>query len=297
MTDDEKVDVEEFIAFFPEVELPFIVYDTTLTRKVSDSMLIGRKNFTQFVPDSVITKVFGAKGNPKIYPLGRVQENKKDQYLFVRAVEGSRRAAYLICFDKDQKYLNAMTLLQTGKEKYAKHYAALDRKFQITTYREKPKTGDEVNYKRNIYVYNAGANEFTLILTEPNVEMIENLINPIDTLPRKNKLAGDYLKNKENIISFRDGKNDSELLFWVHFEKDNGQCVGELKGTAKMLSAKKAIYKEAGNPCTLEFTFNTGNVVMKEVEGCGSYRDIKCFFEGTYPRKKEPKPKSSKKKK
>jgi hypothetical protein len=34
---------------------------------------------------------------------------------------------------------------------------------------------------------------------------------------------------------------------------------------------------------------------MKEVEGCGNHRDIKCFFEGTYPRKKE-KPKTSKKK-
>jgi hypothetical protein len=36
---------------------------------------------------------------------------------------------------------------------------------------------------------------------------------------------------------------------------------------------------------------------MKEVEGCGSYRDIKCFFEGSFPKKKEVKPKAPKKKK
>jgi len=26
---------------------------------------------------------------------------------------------------------------------------------------------------------------------------------------------------------------------------------------------------------------------MKEVEGCGSYRDIKCFFDGVFPKKKK----------
>jgi hypothetical protein len=176
-------------------------------------------------------------------------------------------------------------------------YAALDKKYQITTYREKKKTGDLVNYKRNIYVFNSGVNDFTLILTEPNEEMIRDIINPIDTLSKKNKLSGDYIKDKKNFVSFRDGKNDKELLFFVHFEKDKGECNGELKGTVRMVSAKKAQYKEAGNPCTIEFTFGSSSVTMKEVEGCGSYRDIKCFFEGTYPRKKEPSSRSSRKKK
>ena len=81
--------------------------------------------------------------------------------------------------------------------------------------------------------------------------------------------------------------------FFVHFEKDNAECVGELKGTARMISPTKAYYKAVGNPCTIEFTFNGPAVVMKEIEGCGSYRDIKCFFEGTYPRKKEKPSKKS----
>jgi hypothetical protein len=82
----------------------------------------------------------------------------------------------------------------------------------------------------------------------------------------------------------------------VHFEREKDNCKGELKGVVHMADAKTARYKEAGNPCTLEFNFNANNVQMKEIEGCGSFRDIKCFFEGTFPKKKEVKSKASKKK-
>ncbi len=292
----ETIEVADFIEFFPEIKLPFTVYDSTLDKKRDDSLLIGNKIFKQFIPDSVLTREFGKEGKPKIYPLGRVEEKDKETYLFIQAVQGSKKVAILSCFNKDQQYLNSMTLLKKDAA-YPVNYASLDKKYQITTYKEKKKTGDLANYKRNIYVFNSGVNEFTLILTEPNTEMIEDIINPIDTLSRKNKLAGDYIKDKKNFVSFRDGKNDKELLFFVHFEKDKGECNGELKGTVRMVSAKTAQYKEAGNPCTIEFTFGSSNVTMKELEGCGSYRDIKCFFEGTYPRKKEASSRSSKKKK
>ncbi|MBA4166812.1 MAG: hypothetical protein H0X41_04615, partial [Chitinophagaceae bacterium] len=144
--------------------------------------------------------------------------------------------------------------------------------------------------------YNSASNDFTLIVTEPGQEVSEDIQNPIDTFPRKSKFAGDYLTDKKNFISFRDSRKPSEVLFFTHFEKDKGGCKGELKGTARFVSPKMAQYKENGNPCTLEFTFSTSSVAMKEVEGCGSYRDIKCFFDGTYPKKKkkEIKPKSTK---
>ena len=292
----ETIEVGDFIEFFPEIKLPYTVYDSTLDKKRDDSLLIGNKIFKQFIPDSVLVKEFGKEGKPKIYPLGRVAEKGRETYLFIQAVQGSKKVAIMSCFNKDQQYLNSMRLLKKDPA-YPVNYASLDKKYQITTYKEKKKTGDLANFKRNIYVFNSGVNDFTLILTEPNTEMIEDIINPIDTLSKKNKLAGDYIKDKKNFVSFRDGKNDKELLFFVHFEKDKGECNGELKGTVRMVSAKTAQYKEAGNPCTIEFTFGSSNVTMKEMEGCGSYRDIKCFFEGTYPRKKEPASRSSKKKK
>jgi hypothetical protein len=35
---------------------------------------------------------------------------------------------------------------------------------------------------------------------------------------------------------------------------------------------------------------------MKELDACGSYRDIRCFFDGTYSKQKEARPKIKRKK-
>ena len=295
--DNEVVEIADFVDFFPETNLPVRITDTGLAKKTSDSAIISYKIFTQFIPDTIFQKDFGKTSKPVLYSLGRTMEKGRETYLFVKAVLGSKRVAYLICLDSDNNYLNSFPFVKSGIGRFSFAYGLLDKKFQITTYQETKKETGETWYKRNVYVFNSGANDFTLILTEPNEEMIQNIINPIDTLPKKNKLSGDYVSNKQNFISVRDGKNASEILFFVHFEKDGAECVGELKGTARMLSPTKAHYKENGNPCTIEFTFTSSAVTMKEIEGCGSYRDIKCFFEGRFPRKKDPKPKPVKKKK
>lgn len=293
LKDDDDVDVSEFIEFFPEVQLPFRVADTTLDRKLTDSSQIGYKIFTQFIADSLLKKDFG-KTTPIVHSLGRVQEKNKEHYLFIRAVAGSKRAAYLATFDADEKFLKLMPLIKSGFESNISSYAMLDKKFQITTFREKRTPGKETTYKKNVYVYNNSSNDFMLIFTEPNEEIIQDVINPIDTLAKNHKHAGDYRQNKENFISFRDGKDPSHLSFFVHFEKLEGECVGELKGAARIVSDNKAEYREPGNPCSLEFTFSASSVTMKETGGCGTYRDIRCFFDGKYLKAKEPKPKKNK---
>lgn len=295
LSDDDSVAVPEFIDFFPERELPILIADTLLTKRQNDSLLIGYKIFTQFVPDSVLTNDFGKSTQVKLYPLGRSTEKNKETYLVVKAVSDNKRAAYLICFDKNNRYLNAITLVRTGFKKWSSAYGELDKKFQVTTYREQKK-GDEISYKRNVYMYNSADTTFTLILTEPNEDIIEGIINPIDTLPATSNLAGDYVQNENNFITFRDGKNAAELLLFIHFEKDKGECVGELRGTAKVIDEKTVQFSDMGNPCKLEFTFTKTGVVMKELEGCGSYRDFKCFFEGTFPKKKVAKAKTPSKK-
>ena len=296
LQDDEELDVTEFIESFPEMTLPVKLTDSGLFKKLSDSTIIGEKVFGQFIPDSVLSKDFG-KAKPDLYAVGRSKEKGRETYLFVKAVQAKKAVGYLFCFDKENNYLNSFPLVKSGFGNYSSSYGLLDKKFQITTYQETKKSTGETWYKRNVYVYNSGANDFTLVLTEPNEEMINNIINPIDTFPKRHKLSGEYIRNKENFVSIRDGKNPTELSFFVHFEKDNAECVGELKGNARLISATKALYKENGNPCTIEFTFSSAAVVMKEVEGCGSYRDIKCFFEGRFPKKKEVKPKLPSRKK
>jgi hypothetical protein len=46
----------------------------------------------------------------------------------------------------------------------------------------------------------------------------------------------------------------------------------------------------------VDLIFNPSGVSMKELEGCGNHRDIKCSFEGYFDRRAASKPKPSKKK-
>jgi hypothetical protein len=293
---EEEVAVEDFLEYFPEVKLPYNIADTTLLRKHSDSLAVQNAVFTRFIPDSILQKSFGKTAKPKLFPLGKAKEKGRETYLFFKAVQGNRRVGYIACFDKSNEFMTALPIVRTGYETSTQAYGGLDRKFQVTSYRER-KSGDETAFKRNVYVYNDQSKDFTLILTEPNEEIIDVIINPIDTLAKRSKHSGDYIRDKKNFVSIRDGRSDSEFQFFIHFEKDKGTCNGELKGTARFVSAKTAQYKEITNPCALDFNFTTTAVVIKETAGCGAYRDIKCFFDATYPKKREPKPKKVKSKK
>src|SRR6185369_5071599 len=132
LQDEEEINVTDFIDFFPEVKLPLTVADTTLLKKSSDSLAIGYKIFTSFVPDSILSKEFGKDTKPKIYALGKIQEKGKEKYLFAKAIAGNKRVGYLVNFSKDNTFLHAMPLVRTGVDNYTSAYGMLDNKFQIT---------------------------------------------------------------------------------------------------------------------------------------------------------------------
>lgn len=285
----------DFIAFYPEVSLPYTIGDTTLSKKPNDAAALSLKTISQFIPDSTWKKDFGKNATPKFYALGKTAEKGKESYVFTEATGGGKRVGYLACFSKDNKFLRSMPLVKTGGEHYTSAYGMLDSKFQITTYHETKKAGGEVLFKRNVYFYDRNGDNFTLIVTEPNEEIIQDVVNPIDTMAANHKFSGDYIENDRNYVSVRDGKNASEMVFFVHFEKNGGKCLGELKGTARFISPTVAQFVKSDNPCSIEFTFTSGKVTMKEKGGCGSYRDIQCFYEGSYWKKKTSKGKGSSK--
>ena len=294
LADDDEVAIDDFIEFFSDVTLPFHMTDSLIASKPTDSSTIGYRIFTQFVPDSILTRHFGKKVRPLIYPLGKSVVDKYETYVFVKAVSPSKKAGYILAFDKANKFLAAMPLLIPDKDPSTQQSAVLDRKYSLTSVTRQKNTDGLFNEVKNVYILNAEARAFTLIITDAGIpDEQQEIINPIDTFPKKNKLSGDYIKDKRNYISIRDGRNATELMFFTHFEKQDGECMGELKGTATINGANTAIYRANGNPCVLEFSFRSNAISMKEVEACGSYRDITCFFEGTYQRKKEPKPKKS----
>ncbi|HNU14731.1 MAG TPA: hypothetical protein PKI55_09705, partial [Chitinophagaceae bacterium] len=165
----------------------------------------------------------------------------------------------------------------------------IDKKYTITKAVQRKNADASISEGKDVYVLNTEAKIFMLILTEALEDKVTELINPIDTLSRKHKYAADYGSGKMNLVSVRDGRKSDRITFFVHFEKNNGDCTGELKGEAVWISSTKAEYRQGGDPCILQFTFSSTAVSLKE-EGCGSRRGLNCSFDGSFLRKKYIKP-------
>jgi hypothetical protein len=172
----------------------------------------------------------------------------------------------------------------------------IDKNFTISKNIQRKNGDGSISEGRDAYVFNSETRSFMLIMTDALDEKPAELINPIDTLPRKNKFAADYVKNKMDYVSIRDAGKPGKVLFFVHFEKNNGECTGELKGEANLTTPATAVYRSGGDPCVLQLTFSSSSVTLKELEGCGSRRGLRCLFDGYYPRKKEIRAKPAKKK-
>jgi hypothetical protein len=293
---DRPIEISDFKGFFPSLKLPYLLIDSTLKKKSKDSTVISYDVFTQFVPDSIIGRVFGKKPKLLIYPIGRVTVNGEGDYLFAKATTGTKHGAFLLYFDKNDKFITGMTLLRTDQQTFTSQSVQMDRKYTIIRNSFLKNKDGSMSEGKDVYAFNAETGTFTLIMTDDLGDHLTELINPIDTFPRKNKYSADYTTGKMNLVSIRDGRKNDRLRFFIHFQKENEQCSGELKGEAIIRSATMAEYREGGDPCVLQFQFSSAAVTVLEVEGCGAHRDLRCSFNGRFPKKKEVKPKTVKKK-
>jgi hypothetical protein len=296
LSGEDPVEVADFIDFFKPLSLPYQVADTSLTKKDKDSLLISYKIFTQFVPDSLLGKIYGKGVKPKIYSLGKAEVPKGETYLFVKTVIADKKAVFLLSFDKKNKFIAGMPILRPDKISNTSQYATLDKRYTITKTVQRRNADGSQSEGKDVYILNGDAGQFNLIMTDALDEKISELINPIDTLPRKHKLSADYGNGKLNLVSIRDGRKPDRLSFFIHFEKNNGECTGELKGEAMLKTANTAEYRENGDPCILSFTFSSTAVTLTETN-CGSRRGLNCTFDGSFGRRKWVKPAAPKKEK
>lgn len=296
---DEKVNISDFLEFFQPLKLPYGVTDTILRRKEPETTVINYSLFSRLIPDSILTHLFGKTAHPHLYAIGKIKVPDAESYLFVKAAVKDRQALYILCFDKKDHFKAARPILYSDNEadvrKGVTGRADLDNKYTLTLLHQRRTPAGQIVYHKDAYVFNEDTG-LLLILTESNEtkNKIPPVYDPIDTLPRKHKFSGDYAQDKRNLIAIRDGRDPSRFLFFIHFEKDEGTCNGELKGEAKFVSSGVARYRSYSDPCALEFSFGSEGVTIKETGGCGVHRDIKCFFEGYYERRKttknKPKP-------
>lgn len=282
-----KIEPEDFQAMFRTLNLPVNFADSSLTRKPTDSPL-AISIFNQFIDDSLVQRHFGKTVKPRLYASGKLTVKKAETYLFIKALSPSKKMLFVACIDNDGKFRTGMPLLIRDDDSELRYSAGIDNKYAISVSRLRKDPDGRTLFVRTVYVYNAEG-VFTLIMKESNEgkPKTAQIYNPIDTFAHKHKFTGDYMQDKRNFISFRDGKNNSVIRFFVHFEKDEGSCKGELKGEARFVSSTIARYIANGDPCSLEFNFSEKTVRMKELEGCGNHRDIRCYFDGVYNKHKE----------
>lgn len=283
----EPVPAEDFVAFFSSFSLPHSISDTLLQSKLGDSLQISIPIVKALVPDSVYNKEFGKKGKPVFYALGKVEVPDAEKYILIRATLREKRFIWVLAFDQKNRFLAASHFLKPTSQRAVQQSLVMDRKYLLSQIQTRKNPDGTANEGKEVFVLNAAAGQFMLIMTEALEDKLNELINPIDTLPALQKFSADYINGKMNLVSIRDGRKADRISFFIHFEKREGNCIGELKGEAYWKTPTRAEYRQAGDPCVLQFYFNGSNIRLQE-QNCGSRRTTGCLFDGTFVRKKSP---------
>lgn len=281
---------ESFSDLFKTAQLPYQITDADVA-SMKDTAMIRSAEFGKFIADSLKTKLFGRNAKIKYVALAKIKSAKNTIYYIVKAVTVNQRTALLLPFTNGQ-YDAAFPFLVLDDDPTTTQVSSIDKSNGIVQSISQKKAGGTTAEGRNVYQYVPEAKTFTLLLTNP-LNYKAEVINPIDTLPRKNKLSADYVKDKKNFVSVRDGRSANQLMVFIHIE--DGDCTGEIKSEMLLTSPTTAVYRQSGDPCGLTLRFTSNSVTLKEEGGCGSRRGIDCSFDGTYPRKKA-KTKAAKKK-
>lgn len=277
-----------FFDKFKTLSSPFSLNDSVFQTKTKDSFLLTADAVAKFLPDSACKKEFGKKVTPQFYAIGKMQKEDLN-VMIVRAIREEKQVIYGLAFDRKQKFVSLLPLLNNQKTTGSFSSFELEKNGSITLSKlRKEADGATADVSR---VYACTDGNFVMAVSNGDWDGTEAhiFINPIDTFPRTNKNAGDFTSSeKGRIISFRDGKMPSQLLLFIHFDQEStdNDANGELKGEVTFVNADSAFYKVDGDPCTLGFTFKSNSVTIHEQSGCGNHRCLGCEFKGTYTRGK-----------
>ena len=287
------IKADDYVKAFTPIKGNYNTSDTNFVKK-ADTLKIGVKALLQFIPDSAVQQMVTNEKKETIYPVGVIEKETEKYFLIL--VKG-KKTAKLFVYVTDQKlnYLGFKELLSNeNKDAYARS-VSINKEPTFVISKETYSKDKELKFSRSGWIFNAGAG-FMIVVNDSNETPQNNeIINPLDTLPSMAKLSGDYKRNEKNFISIRDGKDAKTYLFFIHFEKNNADCIGELKGTLTLSSPTAGQFTQNGDPCIIDFSFFGNTVRVKEKGTCGNHRGIKCFFDDSFTRKKPSKSKKKQK--
>ncbi|MDQ3279763.1 MAG: hypothetical protein M3Q06_15660, partial [Bacteroidota bacterium] len=259
-----------FSKAFKTTQVPYQLTDTALLDDV-DADTLASRYVAPLLPDSLKEQAFGQTKKIRYMPLVKLQEQDKNAYYIVKARAGSKKAAFLLLFDKDGNFNAATPFLVPDNKSATSQTSSVDNSFTVTRSIMERSDGTVIGEGKEVLAYDAGEKRFSLIMTDLLNDDAAVLINPIDTFPKTHKLAGDYYLNKKNIVAVRNGRYDNQIMVYIHTENSDGDCKGELKGEFILTSSTTAVYRQGGDPCILGLTFSGNSVSLAEERGCGNY--------------------------
>jgi uncharacterized protein YneR len=285
--------INDFNKIFKTVELPISISDSNLS-KLRDTIEIGAKALGQFVPDSVVENIIPAKDQKAVlYPLLKI-EKEAEYYLMLNVHRPTKDEIAVVVFSKKNVYLDYKIItIFLEEHKGSRHYGKSVSINKEPTFLVEENKMDEENvlvYEKNGWAFTE--NHFRLIYFDSNKKPeSKTIINPLDTLATNYVYSGDYARDAKNFISLRDFTGvANKYQFFMHFEKKEGTCVGELKGLLNF-NKNQATYTEKGDPCIIHFTISGQIIKIKEDGNCGNHRNMTCYFNDSYDKKRKPKKK------
>jgi hypothetical protein len=286
LSGNETLTARDFFDAFQPINLPLNIADSNITA-VSDTTSIGYNAIKQFIPDSFLNKYIISK-NTVIHSIGSITK-PKEIYLLANFSTGKKTTLLVFVFDAKNKFLGIKQLLSnTNPNRDYVNSLLINKEPTFLISQEKYDANKQLHFSRTGWVFNSNTKNFMVVINDGNEDPKRDIIiNPIDTLPKKNKWSGNYIKDKKNFIALRDGRDNKSYNFFIHFEKVEENCSGELKGVLKFIDATHAIYNEGGDPCIIDFLLEGITISVKEKGSCGNRRGMNCFFNDSYERKKE----------
>jgi hypothetical protein len=274
----------KFILLFKPINSVLSIEDSSLVH-VIDTLKILPKTAAQFINDSLVNTWLGGDKKATINPIGRI-EKTTETYLIIAVTKLKKTGVIALVYDANNAFVAYKFLIDPWQDSKYKYSVSINKEPTFITKKEVIINAHEVKYTKTAWAYSAS--KFIVVLNESNERSSDSLQiqNPIDTFPSFNDYSGLYSEDEQNFISVKDGFSKKNYLFFLHTDKNEGTCIGELKGEINLTDSGKGTYQFQGDPCVIDFTFTDNYLTFKEKGSCGNRRGMDCFFEGSFERKK-----------